>query len=173
MDFEQLRRQFLPEDLRVLFVGESRPAGGTFFYAGNTHLCRYMEQAFAASLGRHFASLSEFREFFRSLGCYLDDLCLIPVNSLSRADRRDAHGAGIDALATRIREFEPRAIVSVMKATEPHVRRAMTKSRVRADFYSLPFPASGHQTRYVVELTSVVSALKASRVLLEPKALFA
>ncbi len=44
--FEELRLRYRPKKVGVLLVAESRPAGGTFFYAGNSNLVRYTEQAF-------------------------------------------------------------------------------------------------------------------------------
>jgi hypothetical protein len=54
----------------LLFVGESRPAGGTFFYAGNSHRFRYTAEAFGyqASVA---AGAEEFLTRFMELGCYL------------------------------------------------------------------------------------------------------
>jgi hypothetical protein len=35
---ESLRQSYRPQQVRVLFVGESPPAGGTFFYRANSNL---------------------------------------------------------------------------------------------------------------------------------------
>lgn len=43
---ELLRRRYLPKETRVLFVGESSPSGGTFFYAANSNLYFATEEAF-------------------------------------------------------------------------------------------------------------------------------
>ena len=43
-DIEKLRQSFRPEDIKALFVGESAPAGDTFFYRGNSQMFRYMKK---------------------------------------------------------------------------------------------------------------------------------
>ena len=39
--FEKKRNDFKPSKTKILFVGESRPSGGTFFYDKNSNLYRY------------------------------------------------------------------------------------------------------------------------------------
>jgi hypothetical protein len=38
MDIEALRLSYKPEHIKILFVGESAPASGKFFYKGNSML---------------------------------------------------------------------------------------------------------------------------------------
>ncbi len=84
--FGRLRRQYKPEDARVLFVGESPPTGGTFFYEGNSVLYYATEEAFLKALPE--IKGKSFLDSFKELGCYLDDLGLEPVNRLPDPDKR-------------------------------------------------------------------------------------
>src|SRR5947199_2008929 len=77
---ESLRRRYRPADIRILFVGESPPAGGTFFYAANSNLYYATEAAFRQAVPDLLSG--DFLDDFRALGCFLDDLCLRPVNHL-------------------------------------------------------------------------------------------
>ena len=64
-DTELIRQSYRPSKIVTLFVGESAPKSGKFFYIGNTALKRYMEDAMkAASLGGH----DDFLERFKSYG---------------------------------------------------------------------------------------------------------
>ena len=47
---EATRTRFRPERITTLFVGESAPASGDFFYYGNTAMLRYMREAVEDSL---------------------------------------------------------------------------------------------------------------------------
>jgi hypothetical protein len=78
-DLEPLRLDFLPDDVRLLFLGESPPAGGTFFYLANSKLCEATKEAFRSALPDQVRG-PNFLVRFAELGCYLDDLCLEPVN---------------------------------------------------------------------------------------------
>jgi hypothetical protein len=55
---EQARLQHRPDDVRVLFIGESAPAGGTFFYFKNSKLyqttCTAFERGAKDLFGRNF-----------------------------------------------------------------------------------------------------------------------
>src|SRR6516164_459292 len=72
--FEEIRASYRPERITTLFVGESAPHGGTFFYNQDSGLFREIRKAFQG--GAHFL------ETFRQSGFYLDDLVLEPVNHL-------------------------------------------------------------------------------------------
>ena len=81
---EATRAKFRPERITTLFVGESAPASGDFFYYGNTGMTRYMRRAVEFVLGQS----SDFLERFKAYGWYLDDLVLTPVNHLTKSSGR-------------------------------------------------------------------------------------
>ncbi|WP_038976047.1 hypothetical protein [Bradyrhizobium japonicum] len=47
---EALRASFRPDEITTLFVGESAPINGTFFYDGNSLMLRYMQRAVEAAI---------------------------------------------------------------------------------------------------------------------------
>jgi len=168
---EELRARYQPRDVRVLFVGESPPAGGTFFYAANSKL-------YAATRSAFFAAVSEllnepFLESFAALGCYLDDLCLRPVNHLKlsildqKRERLAERRAGEAALAERMQGLNPDAIVMVMSGIEENVRRAATAARMPDRVLAvLPFPGRPeHLRRFDAGLQEVLVGLKETGVL--------
>jgi hypothetical protein len=61
---EECRARYRPKKILTLFVGESAPAGGTFFYFGNSGMARYMQQVFPPQGG-------DFLEAFKERGWYL------------------------------------------------------------------------------------------------------
>jgi hypothetical protein len=165
-DFESFRQSFYPRKGRVsvLFIGESRPHGGTFFYTGNSNLARYTQEAFARLYGP-FATPTTFLKRFSALGCYLVDLCCKPVNGLTPAERRDACRAGESALARTLAKEQPRAIVVVKRGVAPFVGRAVAQAGVQREPDVLPFPSHGHQRSYVDALTRVLQKLRRDGVL--------
>jgi len=66
---EAARARFRPERITTLFVGESAPASGDFFYYGNTAMFRRMQRAVEHALGEG----GDFLERFKAMGRYLDD----------------------------------------------------------------------------------------------------
>jgi hypothetical protein len=60
------------------------------------------------------------------LGCYLDDLCLEPVNHLPEAMRRQKRTNAEKSLAVRVRDYSPHLVVAIGKATAaPHVQSVL------------------------------------------------
>jgi hypothetical protein len=166
LSLEDIRRSYRPQTIHVLFVGESPPAGGTFFYSANSNLFRYTNEAFEVVCGPVCGTGDSFLRFFQSRGCYLDDLCLEPVNRLRKPARRLKHRQGVQALAERIEAAQPRAFVVVMKAIEGYVRQAIRLARAgdRPAFF-LPFPAQANQRRYVDGLVAALRQLRQAKIL--------
>jgi len=163
---EDVRHSYKPGDIRVLFVGESPPSGGTFFYKADSNLSRYTQQAFSVTFNTAFESGEDFLRCFQELGCYLDDLCLFPVNRTVAAERNCHRARGVEALAVRMRVASPNAIIVVMRA----IRRYVKQARCHAGLESVPvhfvsFPAQGHQQRYVAELVGLLRQLQETGVL--------
>lgn len=166
MDASALRDRYRPSRIRVLFVGESPPAGGTFFYASNSKLYAATRTAFETGvpellLGR------DFLDDFQALGCYLDDLCLQPVNHLKgtpvlEAQREAERKRGEDSLASRIRAAHPMAVVVVMKGIVANVWSAMGAADV-GDLpqHAFPFPGRPqHSEAYIAGLADHLRELR-------------
>ncbi len=150
---ESLRRSYKPDRVRLLLVGESPPASGLFFYCANSGLYRATRDAFARVYGHDWSAWGGFLGFFKSLGCYLDDLCLKPVDAMSRSARRERRRLGVPALTERVREYAPLAIASVMRGIHECVTEAAAQGcggSITVD--SLPFPRQKHAPRYTRKL---------------------
>jgi hypothetical protein len=163
---ERLRREYRPEVVRVLFVGESPPVGGTFFYKGDSNLARHTREAFTVAFNMACDNAESFLRFFKDMGCYLDDLCLVPVNRLDDEERDSTRIAGIEDLAQRIRSLSPHAVVAVMRGIAPHVGKATRLAGLEGiPFHSLPFPTMGNQVRYMSGLVDLLYTLQRAGIL--------
>jgi hypothetical protein len=110
-EYELLRERFRPQRTRVLFIGESRPASGAFFYKGDSTLERYTRMAFdgVPAAPDTPASIQEFLARFKSSGFYLVDLCVEPVNALARGDRKKLRRKSEARLASTIKALRSMA----------------------------------------------------------------
>lgn len=158
---DEIREQHRPARVRLLLVGESPPSGGTFFYSRNSKLYRVTEVSFRAAVPDLIGN--DFLAAFVRMGCYLDDLCLMPVNQLKKThgaqdQLRRAREAGVAPLAERMAEYDPAAIVLVGLGIEKFVRRATQEAgRGSLPFYALPFPNyPEHVDRYADGLREVL-----------------
>lgn len=154
---ERLRRRYRPERIRLLFVGESPPASGRFFYQRDSGLYRAIRDAFRLV----DSSISEdtFLEVFQNSGCYLIDACAAPVDHLAARSRRAARLASEPALSRKIRQLEPGAIVTLVKAIQDNVRRASTRAGWHGPILDVPYPGRWVRHRKVF-LEAIVPRLE-------------
>ncbi|MCL5982923.1 MAG: hypothetical protein M1571_10520 [Firmicutes bacterium] len=157
LPYEEAREYYRPNKVRVIFIGESRPAAGTFFYHENSNLFRYTKEAFEQASGAPFNC-----EAFKRHGCWLYDICDEPVNKLAPAERRKQIKKGLLKLEKILKELKPEFVIAVkkgdfLKLASPIILNA--GFIVGRTFFSLPFPANSHQRQFAQEL---VSALRES-----------
>jgi hypothetical protein len=154
--------------VRVLFVGESPPASGRLFYAANSGLYRAMHEAFAEA----FPPLAsrDFLPAFCDLSCLLVDLCERPVDRLPPAARRKARTAAEPRLARDLVALDPIALVTVMRAIEPHVARAIEAAGCKAEHLALPYPGRWVRSKsaFIAELRPTLRRWRRARVLDSP-----
>lgn len=157
----------------MLFIGESPPAGGTFFYYANSNLYRATREAFATG-ARTFRD-GDFLRFFQPAGCYLEDLAVEPVNGAPQGPVGGrACKAGIAPLADRIKPLAPRVVVIVGYGIADHVARSLELAG-HADVgrEKLPFPTTSPRSTdgvpyrqvYVDELAALVARWRRRRIL--------
>ena len=135
---EVLRRKFLPMHVRILFIGESPPASGRFFYRRDSGLYRAVRSLFQAA--DPSISDEEFLHRFRKCGCYLIDACTDPVDKLEPKLRRAACAAGERSLSRRIRRQRPEMIVSLVRSTRGNIDRAAATANWYGPIIDVPYP---------------------------------
>ena len=135
---ERLRRRYRPQVIEILFVGESPPASGRFFYQADSGLYRAVRDTFLRAFPR--LADNDFLDAFRGLGFYLVDLCAEPVDALSPVERAAARRAGEARLARTIRALRPKVIVSVVRSIGGNVERARNQAGWRGVHLDVPYP---------------------------------
>lgn len=133
-DLEDLRQSFRPRPTTTLFVAESPPNGGTFFYRGDSLLYHRMKESFGAD--------ENFLAEFKAKGFFLDDLVLYPINQIKDDTQRKKHRQyGVASLAQRMADYQPSAVVALMCAIEKMVADAMRQAGFsKVPLYVIPFP---------------------------------
>jgi hypothetical protein len=151
MSNEELRNRFRPDRITTLFVGESAPAGGTFFYNNNSSLFRAMKKAFGGG--------TAFLDDFKRNGFYLDDLVQTPINKLASKERSARRWGSVSEFTNRLQEYKPEAVVIVMRAIRPMVLKAMPMAGLSYEPYCTPHPAFGNSGRFHMEMTQLIARL--------------
>ncbi len=159
-EFERLRQQYRPlGPIRLLLVGESRPAGGSFFYLANSTLYRATREAWQAAFGP-MPPASPFLGRLQSEGIWLYDLAPAPVNRLRGRPRREAVEARARELAALLAGESPDAVVVVKRSLAAVVREAMSAAHLPPDrLHVLPFPLYQWRSEYVARLSGVFKAV--------------
>jgi hypothetical protein len=153
---ETVRRSFRPERITTLFVGESAPYSGDFFYCGNTGMQTYMRKVVEQAVGK----TDDFLKAFQGYGWYLDDLVLEPVDKgFSPQERRAKCLGAIESLAKRIAIYQPQAIVSALKGIETFVVAAAIGAQSSARRYCVSFAGNGHQNKFGTEMAAIIHSL--------------
>ncbi len=149
---ERLRRRYRPDDMVVLLVGESAPAGGTFFYQGDSTLFTATREAFE----RAFGSMPVGEGFlgrFREMGFWLYDLADEPVNRRPGRPRKYTVSQGVTRLSRLVEDADPDFVIAVKTSLEGPVRRAASLAGFPAHrLLILPFPLYQWREEYVREL---------------------
>lgn len=147
-DFDKLRDKYKPKKIKVLYIGESPPSSGTFFYAANSNLFRCINNSFTNVFGESVGTGFDFLEYFKNHDFFLDDLCLESVNDKSDSERLALRRKGIEPLANRIKTISPEAIIIVMKGIELEVRQAVRKSGKNINYiFVTTFPSFSHTNK--------------------------
>ncbi len=155
MDTETLRKSYKPDRIKLLFIGESPPRSGNFFYNKGS-LTNFTSRAFEKVFGRVFSDTQSFLIFFRLSGCYLEDICLEPVDKLPPKERTMMLKGSVEYFSVRLKEYSPVAIVIVLKRIESHVKKALRKADICCPIYTLPFPGFGQQKNYITKLCEIL-----------------
>jgi hypothetical protein len=157
---EHLRLQYRPERVGLLFIGESPPASGRFFYRRDSGLYRAMREAFQA-VDPSIAD-ETFLETFCGSGCYLIDLCSEPVDRLDAGLRLSKCAAGEATLSRIIARLRPGTIATVVRSIEGNVIRAAAQAKWTGRMVQLPYPGrwSRLKSRFIEALTPIIAGLE-------------
>ena len=152
---EATRTRFRPERITTLFIGESAPASGDFFYYGNNAMLGHLRVAVELALGKS----DDFLAAFKAYGWYLDDLVLEPVDKLSLLEREEKCLGAQISLADRIAQYQPLAIVTLLLRISDIVEAAAVAANSTAPRFAVPFPGMGNQKRFKAEMVRIIPTL--------------
>lgn len=152
-DLEKLRHSFRPQSIAVLFVAESPPHGGTFFYKEDSLLYHKMRES--------FGNMANFLSEFKARGFFLDDLVLYPINQIDDEKERNEHRRkAVSSLALRMAGYQPQIVVVLMCAIEQMVSDAMREAGLsNVPLHVVPFPRREHQERFKAKMAEIIPKL--------------
>jgi hypothetical protein len=147
----------------LLFIGESPPASGRFFYSANSGLYRAMRMAFQISDPK--VNEENFLAVFQQHGCYLIDLCNEPVDRLDETERRMLRKAGEKNLARELKRLRPVIIAPVLRTILNNVENSAAVAGWHGPILQLPYPGrwSRHRDAFIEALLPVLRGLRSTQ----------
>jgi hypothetical protein len=173
LEYLEAREKYNPKNrgipIRVLFIAESPPAGGGYFYFEETgvrnHLFRETMKALGLwaenrTMSAGVDKVPLLKEFQRA-GYFLVDLSYTPVNKMQNRERTEVLVSNIPRLLNELEDLNPQRIV-IVKATLFKLlfsRILETKFGPRLlNRGSIPFPSHGGQKRYRKEIRKLLKS---------------
>jgi uracil DNA glycosylase superfamily protein len=157
---ERLRQSFRPPRIQLLFIGESPPASGRFFYSGNSGLYRAMRAAFQSADAK--VNDENFLAVFRARGCYLTDLSHEPIDHLDPPQRRAMRSNGEKFLAREITRLQPGIIAPLLRSIAGNVENAAARANWQGQILQFPYPGrwSRYREAFIKALVPVIRRLR-------------
>jgi hypothetical protein len=157
---ERLRQSFRPPRIQLLFIGESPPASGRFFYSADSGLFRAMRMAFQIADAK--IDDENFLAVFRSRGCYLTDLTHEPIDHLDPLLRRAMRSDGEKFLAREITRLQPEIIAPVLRSIAGNVKNAAALANWQGEILQFPYPGRWSRSReaFIKALVPVIRRLR-------------
>jgi hypothetical protein len=155
-EIKEARARYRPQRITVLFVGESPPSNGSFFYCGGNNLLRHMRSGVGGP-----SEDADFLKSFMERGWYLDDLVPTPLNDRSKLGRDKRCRDARTDLASRIVEYRPSGIVCLLRRIRDDVEIAALMANSKACRYVVPFAGHGHQGYFREEMKRILPELEA------------
>jgi hypothetical protein len=167
--YDDLRRRWKPDAVRLLLVGESAPDPGAadrrFFYAPtldqHDNLFRGVVAALYEPIPRGSAGKPKrpWLERLRADGVYLVDLVPFPVDKLPTGERRRARREHVPALIRQVQALDPAGVIVCHAPTFSDAAPALRVARVPLLHDDpLPFPLGNMRTAFVVGVRGALAA---------------
>ena len=166
MDKEQylsLRKKYLTEKLKIIFVLESPPASGLYFYDENGKTTEPLFAAMMKLLDFSAKNKKEGLELFQKEGYVIVDATYEPVNRLKGKQRNDVILRDFDALIEDLEKISPGKQVPIIlvKANICRLLEARLEQHgfnVENKGIVVPFPSTGQQKKFHEEIGKFFSA---------------
>ncbi len=157
INHQELREYYKPDNIKILLIAEAPPKAGTFFYSGKSFFYTYTKQVFETFFKEEING-TDFLDFFKAAGFYLDDLSHVPMTFNEICLNKDSL---INNLMDRITIYNPEAIIITPRRIERFVRQAINTSDSSnnispKNIFPLYFPGNGWQNKYKSGLKSAI-----------------
>jgi len=160
-DYLRLRNAYIPAEIKIIFVLESPPASGRYFYNPDGPTT----EALFGAMMRDVVEMTptckaDGLKEFAARGYFLVDATYTPVNRLSDKEKEATTLCDFEALVADLRQYaKPETSIVLVKA---NVCRLLEPKLQERDFNVLnrgimiPFPSTGQQSKFHQRIRQVL-----------------
>ncbi len=158
----RLRKRYLPSKLNLLFILESPPVSGNYFYDETGKTTEPLFSAFMKFLNYSPSDKKDGLEHFKSNGYFLVDATYKQVNKLKGKIRDYTILSDYNRLIDDLENMCPEKNVPII-LVKANICRMFDERLTERGFNILnkgiviPFPSHGHQKKFHLEMSKVLS----------------
>ena len=154
---EEAAAKYQPEEVRLLLVAEAPPSAPDryFYFPGvptQDSLFRYVVRLVLGLEPTRIGKPQDL-ERLQAAGVFLIDLCVDPLSE------RDNLGACVPDLVARAAAHDPEHIIVIKTRVYDEVAQALRKAGLPLVSARIPFPGSGQQLRFEIEMRAALDAI--------------
>lgn len=156
----KLRNRYLPETLKIIFIIESPPASGKYFYNETGKTTEPLFNEMMKTLYYKPVDKKDGLEFFKNQGFFLVDSTYKPVNRMKGKERVATILSDFDNLVDDLEAINgnnsPLVLVKANICRLLEDKLKLKGFNVLNKGIVIPFPSSGQQSRFHVEISKVM-----------------
>jgi hypothetical protein len=164
MEYKEMRDRYMPKILRAIFILESPPKSGAYFYNSAGSVKEQLFKAFMQFAKIEHKNKEEGLCQFQSRGFLVVDASYEPVNNLKEKDRENKILENYELLLHDLSQLNPDKSVplvlvkkNVCELLEPRLKN---KGFIVANNgVSLPFPGTGRQRDFRERIMPIAASL--------------
>lgn len=154
-EYKKMRNNYIPDLIRLIFILESPPSSGKYFYDESGDITEPLFAAMMKLIELSPASKKEGLDKFVQYGYLIVDSIYEPVNRLKKRERDEAIIKNYNNLINDLLEFGSRNKLPLFLVKSNICK--LLEERLREDGFRIvnhkkcaPFPSSGHQNCFHV-----------------------
>jgi hypothetical protein len=165
--YHRLRNKYLPDKLKNIFVLESPPASGKYFYDESGKINEPLFKAMMKLIGFNPKDKRKGLQLFQKIGYFLVDATYQPINNLKGKKRNDVILRDFTELVKELKKFchcnqIPIILIkaNICRILEPRLRQEGFV--VQNNGLVVPFPSNGWQKSFFEKINKFHKVAKIS-----------
>ena len=162
--YHNLRNRYLPKTLKLIFILESPPASGKYFYDETGYTSEPLFNELMKALQYRPKNKKDGLEFFKGKGFFLIDSTYNPVDKLKENERRDVILSDFNNFLADLQEINlNESPLILVKANVCRLLEENLKTRgfnVLNEGIIVPFPSNGQQNRFQNKIKKILDKIK-------------